>query len=48
MILCLYRDYLSDAEKANESAIESEAIASTWFADGRMDMEKAKEMFGGN
>jgi hypothetical protein len=45
-LLCLYRDYLKDAEKASVLAAEVGVLMSTWCVTGRMNIERAKEVFG--
>jgi hypothetical protein len=45
-LLCLYRDYVKDAEKASVLAAEVGVLMSTWCVAGRMDIERAKEVFG--
>jgi hypothetical protein len=46
VLLCLYRDYVKDAEKASVLAVEVGVLVRTWCVSGRMDIEKAKEVFG--
>jgi hypothetical protein len=46
VLLCLYRDYVGDVEKASVLAGEFGALLSTWCVSGRLGAERAREMFG--
>jgi hypothetical protein len=45
-LLCLYRDYSRDADKARKLSRELGAVTSTWCLDGRTGLKRAKEMLG--